>query len=212
MPPIRTIDAVWLIFLGALAAVGLLRESHSPYEWFVLLALGAVQMAETRLAVSTDRTAAALTVAVKLALCYWFVAETGGIESSYYLIFFLPIVSAASLFELSGVFITTAASVGLYLSFLLFVDFKTNYLTPEGIRELALRVPFFFLIAIVVNRLATENRRKTEHSSRGEPRTDRSAGRGPPVRAIGGARSAFGRARARNPQPSRSHFRLGGSP
>jgi signal transduction histidine kinase len=163
VPAVRAIDVVWLIFLAALAAVGLLREPHSPYEWFVLLALGAVQMAETRLAVSTDRGAAALTVAIKLALCYWLVAETGGIESSYYLIFFLPIVSAASLFELGGVLITTAASVALYLSFLLFVDFETNYLAPEGIRELALRVPFFFLIAIVVNRLATENRRKTEH-------------------------------------------------
>lgn len=163
MPAVRAIDVVWLIFLAALAAVGLLREPHSPYEWFVLLALGAVQMAETRLAVSTDRGAAALTVAIKLALCYWLVAETGGIESSYYLIFFLPIVSAASLFELGGVLITTAASVALYLSFLLFVDFQTNYLAPEGIRELALRVPFFFLIAIVVNRLAMENRRKTEH-------------------------------------------------
>ena len=139
MPAVRAIDVVWLIFLAALAAVGLLREPHSAYEWFVLLALGAVQMAETRLAVSTDRTTAALTVAIKLALCYWLVAETGGIESSYYLIFFLPIVSAASLFELSGVLITTAASVALYLSFLLFVDFETNYLAPEGIRELALR-------------------------------------------------------------------------
>ena len=163
VPAIRPIDAVWLIFLAALAAVGLLRETHSIYEWVVLIALGAIQMVETRLPVTTDRMTAVLSVSVKLALCYWLVAATGGIESSYYLIFFLPIVSAASLFELGGVLIATTASVALYLSFLLFVDFEAYYLLPEGKRELALRVPFFFLIAIVVNRLATENRRQTEH-------------------------------------------------
>ena len=43
-------------------------DSHSAYEWFVLLALGAVQMAETRLAVSTDRTTAALTVVINTPL------------------------------------------------------------------------------------------------------------------------------------------------
>lgn len=163
MPTIRTIDAVWLIFLGALAAVGLTREPHTFYEWIILLALGVLQIAETRLAAGTDRGTAALVVGVKMALCYWLVAETGGIESSYYLIFFLPIVSAASLFELGGVLLITVLAVALYLSFLLFVDFETYYLLPEGKRELALRVPFFFLIAVVVNRLATENRRKTEH-------------------------------------------------
>ena len=77
MPAIRPIDAVWLIFLAALAAVGLLRETHSVYEWFVLIALGAIQMIETRLPVSTDRRTAALTVSVKLALCYWLVRRNG---------------------------------------------------------------------------------------------------------------------------------------
>ena len=111
LPAIRTIDAVWLIFLGALAAVGLNRQPHSFYEWIVLLALGVLQIAETRLAVSTDQRTAVLVVGVKMALCYWLVAETGGIESSYYLIFFLPIVSAASLFELGGVLATTVLAV-----------------------------------------------------------------------------------------------------
>ena len=163
LPAIRIIDAIWLLFLGAVAAVGLTREPHSFYEWLVLLALGVIQIAETRLAVSTDRHTAALVVGIKLALCYWLVAETEGILSSYYLIFFLPIVSAASLFELGGTLATTVVAVALYLSFLLLVDYETYFLPPEARRELAVRIPFFFLIAIVVNRLATENRRKTEH-------------------------------------------------
>ena len=162
MRRIRVIDAVWLIFLCALAALGMARDQHSPYEWVVLLALGGVQIFEARMEITSDRASAALAVAAKLVLSYWLVAETGGIESSYYLIFLLPVVSAASLFDVGGALAATLLASGLYLSFLLYVDFETNYLLPEGERELAVRVLFFFLSAIVVNRLATENRRKTE--------------------------------------------------
>jgi signal transduction histidine kinase len=162
VPQIRAIDAVWLIFLCALAALGMTRQEHSLYEWLVLLALGGVQIAEAQWEVSSDRISAALAIAVKLVLCYWLVAETDGVESSYYLIFLLPIVSAASLFELGGALLATLLAAGIYLSFLFYVDFQTYYLLPEGERELTVRVLFFFLSAIVVNRLATENRRKTE--------------------------------------------------
>ena len=68
VPAIRPIDAVWLIFLAALAAVGLLRETHSIYEWVVLIALGAIQMVETRLPVTTDRLTATLRRAMSRAV------------------------------------------------------------------------------------------------------------------------------------------------
>ena len=162
LPQIRALDAVWLIFLAALAGLGLTKPKHTPYEWLVLLALGAVQIAETRLDVASDRRMALLSISVKSVLCYWLVAETGGVESSYYLIFLLPIVSAASLFEAGGALLVTLLCSGLYLSFLLLVDFERYYLMPEGVDELTVRVIFFFVSAILVNRLATDNRRKTE--------------------------------------------------
>ena len=59
--------------------------------------------------------------------------------------------------------LSTLATSGIYLSFLLAVDYETAYIPPEGQRELIVRVLFFFLSAILVNRFATENRAKTEH-------------------------------------------------
>ena len=162
MRKIRITDMVWLLFLGALAALVVTKPEHSVYEWLVLLALGALQIAEAHLELSSDTADAPLVIALKLALCYWLVAETGGIESSYYLIFWLPIVSAASNLGLSGTLLNTLISSALYLSFLFLVDFETNYIPPEGQRELTVRVLFFFLSAILVNRFATENRAKTE--------------------------------------------------
>ena len=166
MPKIRAIDMVWLILLGALAALGMTKAEHSPYEWLVLLALGGVQIAEVYLGVIDDTTSAALSIAVKLTLCFWLVAETGGLESSYYLIFLLPVVSAATNFGPTGTMLSTLATSGIYLSFLLAVDYETAYVPPEGQRELIVRVLFFFLSAILVNRFATENRAKTEHLAR----------------------------------------------
>ena len=162
MSKIRGTDVVWLLFLGALAALVVTKPAHSVFEWLVLLALGAIQIAEAHLELSSDTIGSALVIGLKLALCYWLVAETGGLESSYYLIFWLPIVSAASNLGLAGTLLNTLISSALYLSFLFFVDFETNYIPPEGQRELTVRVLFFFLSAILVNRFATENRAKTE--------------------------------------------------
>ena len=157
---IRGIDVVWLLFLAALASLGLAKPEHAPQEWLVLLALGALQVLEGNLGWTESPGRTAASIGVKLALCYALVWATGGIESSYYLIFLLPIVSGASMFGLGGSLLTVAVSSLLYLSFLLFV-LESYYVPPEGVQELTVRVLFFFVSAILVNRLATENRMKT---------------------------------------------------
>ena len=143
MPRIRPVDTVWLFFLGALAALIVTKPEHSFYEWLVLIALGLLQATETHLGIRADGVASGLSVGAKLILCYWLVWETGGIESSYYLIFLLPILSAASIFGLGGTLLTTAGSSGLYLSLLWFVDLETYYVPPEAKQELTVRALFF---------------------------------------------------------------------
>ena len=164
MARVRGTDVVWLLFLTALAALGLTQPEHSPWEWLALLALGALQIAEGNVGWSERPAQAFWAIVAKLVLCYLLVWATGGIESSYYLIFLLPIVSAASMFSLNGAMLVCALASGLYLSFVLYV-LDTYYVPPDGQRELIVRILFFFLSAILVNRLATENRLKTERLS-----------------------------------------------
>lgn len=161
MSRIRTIDIVWLLFLGGLAAVLAFEPSHTIWEWVTLFALGVVQIAEPHFEVAdnTRRTLAA--IGIKMGLCYWLVWSTGGLESSYFFIFLLPIVSCASTFEIGGSLLGTAIVSALYLSHALFIP-PEYYVDEQGKRELAVRVLFFFLSAILVNRLATDNRRQTE--------------------------------------------------
>ena len=158
---LRGIDVVWLLFLAALAALGLTQRAHSPFEWVALAALGALQIAEGNLDWTADRSKAVLSIGVKFALAYLFIWTTGGIESSYYLILLLPILSGASLFGLGGSLLTAFAASALYVSFLLYVDMSSYYVPPDGQREIGVRILFFFLMAIVVNRFAIENREKT---------------------------------------------------
>ena len=162
MTNIRGIDVVWLLFLAALASLGLTKPEHSPFEWLALLALGAAQILEGRFGTGERAvTRTIVAIAVKLGLCSLLVWATGGIESSYYLIYLLPIVSSASRFGLGSALGTTAVASALYLAFLPPV-LDSYYVPPEGQRELTVRVLFFFLSAILVNRLATENRLQTQ--------------------------------------------------
>ena len=161
MTTVRGTDVLWLLFLVGLAALGLTRPERSLLEPVALLALGVVQIAEGRLGWADSPGPSMWAIGFKLALCYLLIWETGGIESSYYLIFLLPIVSGASYFRLTGALVTAAVSSGLYLSFLLYV-LDRYYLPADGQFELAIRVLFFFLSAILVNRLMEKDRLQTE--------------------------------------------------
>jgi signal transduction histidine kinase len=91
--------------------------------------------------------------------------QTGGIESSYYLIFVLPIISAASIFGPWGTVVMTTGAAALYLSLVLIL-IEGYYVPDDGQRVLATRVLFFYAIAVLVNRFASENRWKTESLSK----------------------------------------------
>jgi two-component system, NtrC family, sensor histidine kinase HydH len=71
------------------------------------------------------------------------------------------VVSAATLFEAAGTLIWTAVASAAYCSYL-YPALKEFELTPSGATDLAIRVLFLFLAAIMVNRFVSENRRQSE--------------------------------------------------
>ena len=87
--------------------------------------------------------------------------HSGNINSSYYLIFFVPVVTAAMYFGPIATLLWTALASAVYLSFLI-PALKVYELTPGAASELALRILFFFLAAPLVNRFVMENRRQAE--------------------------------------------------
>jgi signal transduction histidine kinase len=156
---LRRIDLLWLLVMGVLAALGTTRPRHSPVEFVALGLLAAVQIAEMRFGALQRGRGAIGAVAAKLLLAWWLLWATEGIESSYYLVLLLPVVSAASAFGLAGTLATVLASSAAYCSFLLFVFWDQYELAPGGLRELGIRVLFLLMTGIVLNHFVTESRK-----------------------------------------------------
>lgn len=152
-------DLLWLLFLLGLALLPPVAEVHKQ---FILLAIGVLQLSEGRLIEHLPSRGTSYAVLLKILLAMLLISHTGevGINSSYYPIFYLPIVTAAVYFDawltLAWTFIASAA----YCSYLL-PALQEYELAPGAMAELALRILFFFLAAMVVNRFATENKRQT---------------------------------------------------
>ena len=157
-------DLLWLAFLAGLAVLQPVSEIHKQ---LTLVAIGVFQIFEHRFIRLVPARGRAYSVILKIVLASVVVNFTGGIYSSYYLIYYLPVVTAAMYFEAWATLLWTALTSVVYCSFLLWVlDFIWVFgeyeLTVEGATELAIRNLFFFLAAIIVNRFVTENRRQAQ--------------------------------------------------
>jgi two-component system sensor histidine kinase HydH len=153
-------DLLWLVFLGGLAALPPVTEIHKQ---LILLAFALFQLGEQRLLQAAPRYGAALAVTVKIALATLLLAHTGqvAINSTYYPIFYLPVVTAAMLFGPWGAMGWTTAASAAYLSYL-WPALHFYILDESGVEELTLRVFFFFLLAMIINRFVIETRRQRD--------------------------------------------------
>ena len=156
---INSLDVIWLFFLAGLAALPPLWEIHKQVT---LLAIGVVQLFESRVVARYPQRGTIYAVLLKLMLATLLIAHTGGpgINSSYYPIYYVPVITAAVYFGPIGTMLWTLLAAALYCSFL-YPALQEYQLTLAGVIELATRVLFFFLAALVVNRFVLENKKQT---------------------------------------------------
>jgi signal transduction histidine kinase len=156
-------DLLWLVFLGGLAFMDPIYEIHKQA---ILLAIGLFQIFERRLLALVPSRGRYYSVIIKIVLATLLLKHTGdpagGISSSYYLIYFLPVMTAAFYFEGTGTLIWTAITSAAYCSLLISAYLENYELTPESAKELILRNIFFFLAATLVNPFVSENRRQAQ--------------------------------------------------
>jgi two-component system, NtrC family, sensor histidine kinase HydH len=152
------IDIVWLLFIVALALLPPIDEIHKQ---LILLAFAVLQYFENRLITKMPARGRIYSVVIKIALATLLLDHTGeiSINSGYYPIYYLPIVTAAIYFGPLGTLFWTAIASLAYCSYLIPAHWEYE-ITPEGLYLLAIRVLFFFLAAMLVNRFVVENRRQ----------------------------------------------------
>jgi two-component system, NtrC family, sensor histidine kinase HydH len=161
---LNRLDAVWLtIWLIFLAGLALLPPQLEWHKQAILVAIGLVQVSETKLISRFSKRGVSYVVLLKILLATALIDHTGeiGINSSYYPIYYLPVVTAALYcgpwLTLLWTFLASAA----YCSYL-YPAMQEYDLTPEAFGYLASRVLFFFLAAMVVNRFAQQSKHQTK--------------------------------------------------
>ena len=154
------IDLIWLVFLGGLALLPPVDEIHKQ---LILLAIFVFQLLEGPLIRRLPRSGPGYSVLIKILLATLLLDHTGdvGINSNYYPIYFLPVVSAAIYFGPLATLAWTAAASLAYLS-LLNPALQDYQLDAAGEAVLTIRLLFFFIMAFLVNRFAVENRRQVQ--------------------------------------------------
>lgn len=155
------VDLLWVVLLGVLAVLPPILEIHKD---LILLAIAATQLFEQRIfGQIRPARARVYSMLIKVLLATLLLGHTGGIpiNSSYYLIFYLPVVSAAMIYDIWRALFWTFLSSAAYCSYLI-PALQVYELTASGATELAIRILFFFLAAIVVNRFVEETRHQSK--------------------------------------------------
>lgn len=159
-PTINWMDLLWVVFLAGLALLPPVKEGHKQ---FILLAFGLIQFVEGWLLARLPRRGPSYLVLLKIGLATLLIDHTGeiSINSSYWPIFFLPVVTAAEYFGSWGTLAWTTLASTAYCSYL-YQALQEYEITAESYGQLAIRILFFFLAAMVVNRFVVEIRRQTQ--------------------------------------------------
>jgi len=159
----RWLDVLWLIFLGGLALLPPVREWHKQ---LILLGIGVFQLLEGRVVRITGRWGQICAVSIKIILATVLLYHTHDvpISSVYWPIFWLPVLTAATYFSPLGTLFWTGVASAAYCANLIPVALSRAYdITWEnGWSVIVLRILFFFLVAMTVNRFVMRYRQQVQ--------------------------------------------------
>ena len=152
---VRAQDIVWILLFVVLAATS---EFLDPPAMLPLAALALVQVVEPKIPALASTRGRIAWIVLKLALGYLVIGYTGAIESHFWLVLLLPVVTAAATFGVVGTLLFSIAAIGAYLSFLLYINSAQNTIEGQDIFELVARVAFLAMAGNLANILAEDLR------------------------------------------------------
>jgi two-component system, NtrC family, sensor histidine kinase HydH len=150
-------DVAWIILFIVL---GLCQEDVSYQAGIILLCMAIFQVIEPKLDFFQTPKGHVAGPLIKMILCYGLVGWAHAINSSFYVIFLLPIISAATVLNFTGTVSFIVLACLAYSSFLLFVDWQEAYLPAADIRLLCLRLFFFPMVGLAVYQQARAKRQE----------------------------------------------------
>lgn len=154
-------DFLWLLFGAALV----LADPETNYNvTIVLILLTGFLIAEPHLFVFSSRRGQIWSIAIKLVLSYLLVGWSHTFLSYYFLIFLIPIISAATTFDAGGVVLVTAIATCAFFSFLLPMWVDYALLSGIDIHIACLHACFFVVVAYLVYEQAKARREEMKRT------------------------------------------------
>ena len=135
-------------------AMAALDPDRNPWEVGLVLVLGALQLAEVRLPVLETKKRAVIWILLKLLLCLWLIGISGRVNSHYYLITLLPVISAATYLGALGTLVFSVLAATSVLSFLLSYNWDQVEMDLASRKIFALNLLFIVITGQLVNLLA----------------------------------------------------------
>lgn len=140
-------------FLLALMFGTLIFLAHTSSERALLTGLAVLQLIEGHVPFLDTSWGRAASVVIQLVLAFLLLGISFAIESPYFMVLMLPVISAASVTALSSTLLSTVAAMGTYLSFLLYEGWNEWRANPENVHFLIIRCMLAAVIAVLVNSL-----------------------------------------------------------
>jgi signal transduction histidine kinase len=159
-------DLVWLAVFAALVVTAA-RYPYvdpnygpaGPFEIVPLIALGVAQILEPKIPAVASRASRIFWIVLKVILGVILLGFTGTLDSDYWPVILLPVLSAATTFGLAGSLSFTALAIGAYLAFLFHpASHFSSYLS--------IRIALMVMVGHLVNTLAQDLRVQSEKNRR----------------------------------------------
>lgn len=144
---LRAEDIAWLLLFTGLAVFG--PDLNYDAD-IILLFFAAFLVAEPKIKAFSTSRGQIVALLVKVLLSYLLIGFSHGIDSNYYLILLLPVISAATSLDLIGTAVFILLCAAAYLSFLGFINWETHYIPSDQQRLLCLRVAFIAVAGYLV--------------------------------------------------------------
>ena len=139
--------------LLAVMFVALLYMAHDSSERVIMLCVAVLQMIEGRVPAMSSPRYRMASVLTQLLLAFLLIGITGGVNTPYFLVLLLPVVSTATWLGVAGTLAVSVAAIGTYLSFLFFVDWTEWSIDGEQMHILTIRCLLLAVSAVLVNGL-----------------------------------------------------------
>jgi signal transduction histidine kinase len=159
---IRPQDAVWVLLFILLAITSEIRDG---WVYSMLAALGAVQVLESKVPALGTTRGRIFGLIAKFALCFLLIGYTFGIDSRFWLLLLLPVVSAATVFGILGTLAVVLFAAVTDLAFVLYADW-TRLDVADYSTELTVRVIVLAIVGTLANTLAEDLRVQSREARR----------------------------------------------